>query len=151
MQRVEDEVLALVGARMTGDHLGPAGDHHHMDIAADQYFAVREGGRHRVAHQQLRADPARLLLAGVIGRWRQGVERFQIPNQPFADRFVVDRAGDPRTGADNPRAAAPSSSGIIRSINKMPLCCRLADSARSRGELNPAATVHLHLLGKPSA
>src|SRR5207248_9297457 len=51
-------------------------------------------GRHRVggaalAHQQLRAGPARRLLAGVIGRWRQGVERLQIPNQPFADRLVV--------------------------------------------------------------
>src|SRR5689334_14945878 len=94
MQRVEDEVLALVGARMTGDHLGPAGDHHLVDIAADQYLAVPEGGRHRVvgaaiAHQQLRTDPACLLLAGVIGRWRQGVERLQIPNQPFADRLVV--------------------------------------------------------------
>src|SRR5207237_540154 len=41
MQRVEDEVLALVGARMTGDHLGPAGDHHLLDIAADQEMARR--------------------------------------------------------------------------------------------------------------
>jgi hypothetical protein len=37
--------------------------------------------------------------------------------------------------------------------NKMPLRRRLADSGlrASRGELNPTATVHLHLLGKPSA
>ena len=77
MQRVEDEVLALVGARMPGDHLGAAGDHHLVDIAADQNLAVAVGGRHRVvgaaiAHQRQRADPARLLLAGVVGRWRQG-------------------------------------------------------------------------------
>src|SRR6266403_5493981 len=79
---------------MTGDHLRPAGDHYLVDVAADQNLAVPEGGRHRVvgaaiAHQQLRTDPACLLLAGVIGRWRQGVERLQIPNQPFADRLVV--------------------------------------------------------------
>src|ERR1700732_540264 len=57
MQRVEDEVLALVGARMTGDHLGPAGDHHLMDVAADQNLAVAVGSRYRVvgaaiAHQR---------------------------------------------------------------------------------------------------
>src|SRR5947209_7798639 len=94
MQRVEDKVLAFIGARMTGDHLRAAGDHYLVDVAADQNLAVPVGGRHRVvgaaiAHQQLRTDPARLLLAGVIGRWRQGVERLQIPNQPFADRLVV--------------------------------------------------------------
>jgi len=35
----------------------------------------------------------------------------------------------------------------------MPLRRRLADSGRraSSGGLNPTATVHLHLLGKPSA
>src|SRR5271168_4004839 len=80
MQRVEDKVLALVGARMTGDHLGPAGDHHLVDVAADQNLAVAVGGRHRVvgaviAHQQLRTDPTCPLLTGVVGRWRQRVER----------------------------------------------------------------------------
>ena len=57
MQRVEDEVLAFVGARMTGDHLGPAGDHHLVNVAADQDLAMAVGGRHRVvgaaiAHQR---------------------------------------------------------------------------------------------------
>src|SRR6266403_4746301 len=94
MQRVEDKVLAFIGARMTGDPLRPAGDHYLVDVAADQNLAVPVGGRDRVvgaaiAHQQLRTDPARLLLAGVIGRWRQGGERLQIPHQPFADRLVV--------------------------------------------------------------
>jgi hypothetical protein len=57
MQRVENEVLALVGAWMTGDHLSAAGDHHLVDVAADQNLAVPVGGRHRVvgaaiAHQR---------------------------------------------------------------------------------------------------
>ena len=79
---------------MTGDCLGPAADHHLVDIAADHHLAVAVGGRYRVvgaaiAHQRQRADPARLLLAGVVGRWRQRVERRQIPHQPFADRLLV--------------------------------------------------------------
>ena len=94
MQRVEDEVLALVGARMTRDHLGPAADHHLVDVAADQNLAVTIGGRHRIvgaaiAHQRQRADPARLLLAGIVGRRRQLMERRQIPHQPFANRLLV--------------------------------------------------------------
>ena len=48
MQRVEDKILALVGARMTRDHLGPAADHHLVDVAADQNLAVTIGGRHRI-------------------------------------------------------------------------------------------------------
>jgi hypothetical protein len=36
VQGVEDEVLALVGARMTRDLLGAAGDYHLMDVTADQ-------------------------------------------------------------------------------------------------------------------
>ena len=50
VQRVEDEVLALIGARMTRDLLGAAGDYHLVDIATDQHFAVAIGGRHRVVH-----------------------------------------------------------------------------------------------------
>jgi hypothetical protein len=56
---------------MPGDHLGSTGDHHRTDAAADHHFTVAIGGRYRVvgaaiAHQRRRADPARLLLAGVI-------------------------------------------------------------------------------------
>src|SRR5258708_24479378 len=50
MQRVEDEVLALVGAQMAGDHLGSTRDHHLVDIAADHHLTVAIGGsrpRHR--------------------------------------------------------------------------------------------------------
>ena len=94
MQRVEDKALAFIGARMTGDHRGSAGDHHLMDIAADYHFPVAIGGRYRVvgaaiAHQRLRADPSRLLFAGVIGCWRQVLEGRQIPRQALADCLVV--------------------------------------------------------------
>src|SRR6266567_660229 len=94
MQRVEDKALALIGTRMTGDHRGSTGDHHLMDIAADHHFPVAIGGRYRVvgaaiAHQRLRADPGRLLLAGVIGCWRQVLEGCQIPRQALANRLVV--------------------------------------------------------------
>src|SRR3954468_14929768 len=100
MQRVEDKVLALVGARMTRDHLGPAADHHLVDKAADQNLAVTVGGRYRIvgaaiAHQRQRADPAWLLLAGIGRRRRPLMERRhlthprRIPPQPFADRLLV--------------------------------------------------------------
>ncbi len=56
MQRVEHEVFALVGADVPGDDVGAAGDHHRVDVAADQHLAMAVGGRHRVvgaavAHQ----------------------------------------------------------------------------------------------------
>src|SRR3954451_1094574 len=94
MQRVEDKVLTLVGAWMTRDHLGPAADYYLLDVAADQNLAVTIGGRHRIvgaaiAHQRQRADPAGLLLAGVVRRRRQFMERRQIPHQPFANRLLV--------------------------------------------------------------
>src|SRR5712671_6360834 len=114
MQRVEDEVLALVGTRMTGDHLGPAGDYHLVDIAADQYLAVPEGGRHRVvrtaiAHQQLRTDPC---PPSSRRRHRALAARRETPPDPepaVRRSSRRDRAGDPRAGADNPRAAAHSA------------------------------------------
>jgi hypothetical protein len=76
MQRVEDEVLAGVGAPVAGDLLAAADDRHPVDIAADQHRAVAVGGRHRVivvaiAHQRQRADPTRSLLARLVGhRWQ---------------------------------------------------------------------------------
>ena len=64
---------------MAGDDVGGARDHHLVDVAADQNLAVAVGGRHRVvgaaiAHQRQRADPARLLVAGIVGGRRQGSE-----------------------------------------------------------------------------
>jgi transposase len=75
MQRVEHEVLVRVGTRVPGDLLAGAGDHHFVDITADQDLAMSVCGRHRIvvaaiAHQRQRADPRRLLFAGLIGsRW----------------------------------------------------------------------------------
>src|SRR3954468_9353755 len=94
MQRVEDKILALVGARMPRDCLGPARDHYLADVAADQNLAVTVGGRHRIvgaaiAHQRQRTDPAWPLLAGIVRRRRQLMECRQIPNQPFANRLLV--------------------------------------------------------------
>ena len=75
-----------------------------MDVAADQDLAMTIGSRHRIvgaaiAHQQLRADPARLFLTGVVGCRRQAVERLQIPRQPFADRLLVTAQAIPKPTA----------------------------------------------------
>ena len=40
VQRIEHEVLALVGARMPGDDLRAAGDHHLVHVAAHEHLAV---------------------------------------------------------------------------------------------------------------
>src|ERR1019366_7461205 len=47
VQRLEDEVLTFVRAGMPGDDVGTTGDHHRVDIAADQNFAMAVGGRPR--------------------------------------------------------------------------------------------------------
>jgi hypothetical protein len=72
MQRVEHKVFPLVGPHVPGDDVGTAGDHHRVDIAADQHLAMAVDGRHRIviaaiAHQGQRADPARLLVVSVAG------------------------------------------------------------------------------------
>jgi hypothetical protein len=94
MQWVVDKIFPLVRARMSGDYLRPAGDHHLIDVAADQDLAVAVGGRHRVvgaaiAHQRQRTDPARLLLAAIVRRRGQVVERRKVSDQPFTDRLLV--------------------------------------------------------------
>ena len=43
MQRVEDQVLAVVGPAVPGDHLGPAADHHLIDVAPDEHLTVAVG------------------------------------------------------------------------------------------------------------
>ncbi len=75
MQRIEDEVLALIGAPMAGDHLGSAADDHFMDVATHQHLAMTIGDRHRVvvaavAHQGERAHACAHPLAGIVGRCR---------------------------------------------------------------------------------
>src|SRR6516164_11242793 len=95
---------SLHSAGMTGDPLGPTGDHHLMDVAADQDLAMAVGGRHRIfgaaiAHQQLRADATRLLLTGVVRRRWQAVERLQISHQPFTDRLPTTAQPIPKPTA----------------------------------------------------
>jgi hypothetical protein len=77
VQRVEDEVLALVGPGMTGDLRGAAGDYYFMDITADQHLTMAILGRHRVVvaavtYQRQRVDPCGLRFTGIVGsRWQR--------------------------------------------------------------------------------
>ena len=78
VDRIEDHVLAVVAPGMAGDDLAAAADHHLVDVAPDPDVAVAIGDRHRVvvglvAHQRLRTDPPRGLVAGVERRGRQVV------------------------------------------------------------------------------
>src|SRR5207244_12568219 len=75
-------------------HPHATGEHPLLHVAATPHLPLPIGGRYRVvgaaiAHQRLRADPARLLLAGFIGHWRQRFESRQIPRQALTDRLVV--------------------------------------------------------------
>src|SRR3954465_4525985 len=94
MQRVEDELLALIGGRVPGDDRRPAGNHHLPDIAPHQYRAVAIGGRHRVvvavvAHQRQCRDPGRFALASLIGGWWPRLQGGKITHQPLADTLVM--------------------------------------------------------------
>ena len=94
MQRVEHEVLALVGARMASDHLRAASDHHLVHVTAHKHLAVTEARRHRVvvapvAHQRQRGDARAKLLAGVVWRRQRLAQSGQIALQPLADGLVV--------------------------------------------------------------
>ena len=73
MQRVEHEVLPLIGARMAGDGLRAPGDDHLVHVAAHDHLAMPEARRHGVvvapvAHQRQRRHARPGLLTGVIGR-----------------------------------------------------------------------------------
>jgi hypothetical protein len=48
VQRIEHEVLALIGARVSCDDLRPARDHHLMHVATDQHLLVAVGRWNRV-------------------------------------------------------------------------------------------------------
>ena len=94
MQRIEHEVLALIRAGMTRNHLGAAGNDNLMDIAFDQNLSVPEGRRHQVvvaaiANQRQRVDTAWPFLAGVVWSWQRLLERSKIPFQPLTDRAVM--------------------------------------------------------------
>ena len=77
MDGVVEEVVSLVGARVSGDDLSPAADHHCVDVAPYQDAPISVGRRHRVVvgpvpDQGQRTHPARLLVAGVVCHRRLG-------------------------------------------------------------------------------
>jgi hypothetical protein len=94
VHRIEDHVGASVGSAMPGDHLGPAGDDHFVDIATHPHLVMGIGHRHRIigaaiAHHGDRGGLRADFLAGVIRRGWQFHQRIQIPHEPFADRLTV--------------------------------------------------------------
>ena len=105
MQRVEDQVLAVVGPAVPGDHLGPAADHHLIDVAPDEHLTVAVGHGHgivvaAVTHQRQRTCPSRALIAGIIGSRRQWQENLTIPLETLADGLLV---------APQPRRLTPAA------------------------------------------
>ena len=85
---VEDEIVPLIGAEVSGDDLRPAADDHPVHVASYQNVAVPVGHRHRVVggpvpHQGQGTDPARPLVAGVVRRGRQGQQGLQVPLHPL--------------------------------------------------------------------
>ena len=77
MERVEDEVISVVGPPMTGDDLRATADHNLVHISANQHVPMSIGHRDRVVvgpvpDQRQRADPRRVLVAGVV---RHGWQR----------------------------------------------------------------------------
>jgi len=79
---------------MARDLFRRAGDHHLVNVSADQHFSVAIGSRHRVvvaavAHQRERADSRCSLLAGLIGSGGQRQEPSAVSHQPLADGLIV--------------------------------------------------------------
>ena len=90
---------------MPGDHLGPAADHHLIDVAPDEHLTVAVGHGHgivvaAVTHQRQRTRPSRALIAGIIGSRRQWQENLTIPLETLADGLLV---------AAQPRRLAPAA------------------------------------------
>ena len=112
VQRIEDQVLALIGAPVPDDHLGRAADHHLIDGAADQHLAMTVGYGHgvvvvAVAHQRQRAHPTRAPVTGLIRCRRQCQKRGTVAPKPLADRLSM--TPQPRT---KPRSAARLELGV---------------------------------------
>ena len=94
MKRVIDVILLLPRPRVTGDDLSPAGNHHLMHIAPHQNRLMTVGSRNRiivaaVTHERQRTHTNRLLVAGVVGNRRQGLEPLRISLKPLANGAFV--------------------------------------------------------------
>src|SRR3546814_14214420 len=60
VQRIEDQVLTLIGSLVAGDDLGGAADHDPLDIAADQHLAVAIGHRDGIGVDPVRWEEQRV-------------------------------------------------------------------------------------------
>ena len=104
MQRVEDQVLAVVGPAMPGDHLGPAADHHLIDVAPDEQISRRPRARNSRccgnAPATANSPVHGRCIAGIIGSRRQWQENLTIPLETLADGLLV---------APQPRRLAPAA------------------------------------------
>ena len=77
MDGIEDEVVLLVRARVPGNDLGAAADHHLIYVALHQHVPVTVGHRRRIVvglvpDQGQGTDPVGLLVTGVIRHGGQG-------------------------------------------------------------------------------
>ena len=94
VERVEDHVLAFVGAWVAGDDLGVAADHHSVDVAAHPHLPIPVGDGDGVvvvvvAHQGLRTHLARGLMTGIERRARQRGHRLEVALQALRDALSV--------------------------------------------------------------
>ena len=85
MERVEDEVVSIVGPPMAGDDFSATADHNLVYISADQNVPMTVGHRDRivigpVSDQGQRTDPRRVLVSvGNQHKWdRLGPEKIII-------------------------------------------------------------------------
>jgi hypothetical protein len=81
MDWVEDQILPVIGTRVTGDLLTAAANDDLMDIATDPHLLVTEGDGYRVIivpipHQRQGINPRRQFVAG-IKRGRRYERRFK--------------------------------------------------------------------------
>ena len=94
MNRIVDEVVPFIRPRMPGNDLRPAADDDLIDVAPHQHVPVSMGHRRRIVvgpvpDQGQGADPAPLLLAGVVGYGRQRQQGVQIQLHPLPDGLGV--------------------------------------------------------------
>jgi len=92
MQWIVDDIFTFITARMPGDDLAAAGDHHFVHVALYQNLAMAIWSRHRVvagaiAYQRERSDARRYLFASFIRRCWQRQHRCPVTFKALADRL----------------------------------------------------------------
>ena len=91
---IEHEVVSVVGATVTGDHVRTAADDHLVDIPSDQHLSVSVCDRRRVvvgavSDQRQRAHTGQVPVARVIRHCRQRQEGVEITHHALAYRLCV--------------------------------------------------------------